>query len=198
MKHRDENWVDYSPFINDVNACVKVMRQGGVVLYPTDTIWGLGCDPTNESAVEKVYELKKRPEWKSLLLLVDGPGRLPFYVDVPEMAYELMEVSDKPLTIVYPNARNLAKRVVASDGTVGIRVTKEPFSKLLCERFGRPIVSTSANFSGEPSPSFFDEISEELKRQVDYVVNYRQGDRKPCKPSGIIKLDMKNRFEIIR
>lgn len=198
QRDNSSHYIDFSPFLDDVNHAVHVLRQGGVILYPTDTIWGLGCDPTNEEAVNRIYGIKHRPAWKSLLLLTDSMARLPFIVDIPEIAYELVDVADKPLTIIYPNARNLATKVMADDRTVGIRITREPFSALLCQRFGRPLVSTSANVSGEPSPSFFDEISDEVKNAVDYIVTYRQNDKTPHQPSSIIALDMKNQFKIIR
>jgi len=189
--------VDFSLFADDVNQAVRVLRQGGIILYPTDTIWGLGCDPTNAEAVNRIYEIKHRPQCKSLLLLTDSPARLPFIVDVPDISYQLIEVADKPLTIIYPNARGLAPKVAADDNSVGIRITSEPFSRTLCQRFGRPIVSTSANVSGEPSPAFFNQISDEIKGAVDFIVSYRQDDTTPRHPSSIIALDMKNQFKII-
>lgn len=183
----------------EIKKAIEVLHAGGVVLYPTDTIWGLGCDATNEVAVEKIYRIKKRMETKSMLVLIDSPAKLNAYVsEIPEIAWELIELSEKPLTIIYPTAKKLAKNLISEDKTIGIRVTKEEFSKKLCERFRKPIVSTSANISGEKSPAFFDEISEEIKMAVDYVVNYKQKDKTPSKPSSIIKLGVGNLIEIIR
>jgi L-threonylcarbamoyladenylate synthase len=182
-----------------IKKSIEVLNSGGVILYPTDAIWGLGCDATNESAVEKVYKIKKRIETKSMLVLIDSPAKLNAYVsEVPEMAWDLIDLSTKPLTIIYPNSRNLAKNLIGEDNSIGIRVTNEEFSKKLCERFRKPIVSTSANISGEKSPAFFDEISDEIKSSVDYVVDFRKNDKTPSKPSSIIKLGIGNLIEIIR
>jgi len=189
--------------MNELNEEIKnaqeVLFKGGLILYPTDTIWGIGCDATNEAAVRRVFELKKRVDSKALLVLVDSPVKLNFYVEeVPEVAWDLVEFADKPLTIIYPGARNLASNLIAEDGSVGIRVTREEFSKKLCERFRKAIVSTSANVSGEPSPAFFDEISPEIVNGVDYVVNYRREDKTPSKPSSIIKLGVGGQIKVIR
>jgi len=177
----------------------EVLFKGGLILYPTDTIWGIGCDATNEEAVRRVYELKKRVDSKALLVLVDTTVKLDFYVsDVPEVAWDLVELSDKPLTIIYSKARNLAPNLLAEDGSVGIRITREDFSRKLCERFRKAIVSTSANVSGEASPRFFDEISPEIIAGVDYVVNYRRDDKTPSKPSSIIRLGSGGQIQVIR
>ena len=147
------------------------MREGGVILYPTDTIWGIGCDATNEDAVRRVYEIKQRQDSKAMLVLVDSSVKVDFYVrDVPEVAWDLIDLADKPLTIIYSGARNLAANLLAEDGSVGIRVTNEDFSKRLCQQFRKAIVSTSANISGQPSPKNFSEISEEVKSALDYIV----------------------------
>lgn len=183
----------------DLKKALETLQKGGVILYPTDTVWGLGCDATNEEAVKRIYELKRRSDAKSMLVLVDSANRIESYVrEVPDMAWDLIEVSDKPLTIIYPEAKNLAKNLLAEDGSIGIRVSGEQFSKMLCARFKRPIVSTSANISGEPSPAFYAEISDEIKQSVDYIVQYRQDDRTLGKPSSIIKLDIGNVIKIIR
>lgn len=175
------------------------MQAGGVILYPTDTIWGLGCDATNPEAVKRIYEIKKRVDSKALILLVDKDVKIQFYVDeVPEIAWTLLEVADKPLTVIYDGARNLAPNVIAEDGSVGIRITKEPFSHKLCERFRKAIVSTSANISGELSPRTFAEISQEIKDSVDYIVGYRQEDTKQAAPSGIIKIGKSGTVKVIR
>ncbi|MCK9179621.1 MAG: L-threonylcarbamoyladenylate synthase [Bacteroides sp.] len=185
--------------IEDIKKACEVMQAGGVILYPTDTIWGLGCDATNAEAVKKVYDIKHRMDQKAMLVLVDSPVKIDFYVpDVPEVAWDLVELTTKPLTIIYSNARNLADNLTASDGSVGIRVTNEEFSKQLCFRFRKAIVSTSANISGEPSPSIFDEISSEIKDQVDYIVNYRQNDISRATPSSIIKLESNGVVKVLR
>ena len=175
------------------------MREGGVILYPTDTIWGIGCDATNEDAVRRVYEIEQRQDSKAMLVLVDSSVKVDFYVqDVPEVAWDLIDLADKPLTIIYSGARNLAANLLAEDGSVGIRVTNEDFSKRLCQQFRKAVVSTSANISGQPSPRNFSEISEEVKSAVDYIVGYRQEEMSNPKPSSIIKLDKGGVFKIIR
>ena len=175
------------------------MSEGGVILYPTDTIWGIGCDATNEEAVRRVYEIKQRQDSKAMLVLVDSSVKVDFYVqDVPEVAWDLIDLADKPLTIIYSGARNLAANLLAEDGSVGIRVTNEDFSKRLCQQFRKAVVSTSANISGQPSPRNFSEISEEVKSAVDYIVGYRQEEMSNPKPSSIIKLDKGGVIKIIR
>ncbi len=175
------------------------MREGGVILYPTDTVWGIGCDATNEDAVRRVYEIKQRQDSKAMLVLVDSSVKVDFYVrDVPEVAWDLIDLADKPLTIIYSGARNLAANLLAEDGSVGIRVTNEEFSKRLCQQFRKAIVSTSANISGRPSPKNFSEISEEVKSAVDYIVSYRQEEMSNPKPSSIIKLGKGGVIKIIR
>ena len=185
--------------IEDIKKACQVMREGGVILYPTDTIWGIGCDATNEDAVRRVYEIKQRQDSKAMLVLVDSSVKVDFYVrGVPEVAWDLIELADKPLTIIYSGARNLAANLLAEDGSVGIRVTNEDFSKRLCQQFRKAIVSTSANISGQPSPKNFSEISEEVKSAVDYIVGYRQEEMSNPKPSSIIKLDKGGVIKIIR
>lgn len=185
--------------MDEIKKACEVMRQGGLILYPTDTVWGIGCDATNEEAVRKVYALKQREDSKAMLVLVDNAVKVDFYVkEVPPVAWDLLEVATNPLTIIYSSARNLAPNLLAEDGSVGIRVTEEEFSKQLCFHFRRAIVSTSANISGEPSPRNFAEISEEVKKAVDYIVNYRQNDKQKRKPSSIIKLGPTGEIKIIR
>jgi L-threonylcarbamoyladenylate synthase len=184
---------------DDIKCALEVLNKGGLILYPTDTIWGIGCDATNEAAVQRVYELKKRVNSKAMLALVDSPVKISLYVrEVPDQAWDLIELSEKPLTIIYSGARNLAPNLLADDGSVGIRVTKEQFSKKLCERFRKAIVSTSANISGSPSPGCFSEISGEIIEGVDYVVKYRQNEKSGKTPSSIIKLEMGGLIQIIR
>lgn len=185
-------------WMEDIKRAVEVMRQGGVILYPTDTVWGIGCDATNAQAVQKVYEIKRRQDTKSMLVLVDSDNRIQRYIsDVPNVAWDVIELATSPLTIIFSGAKNLPDNLVSQDGTLGIRVTKEPFSNQLCYRMARPIVSTSANFSGEPTATCFDEIDEELKGMVDYVCTSRRNE-KNGKPSGIIKLGPSGEVEVIR
>ena len=182
----------------EVRKACEVLKNGGIILYPTDTIWGIGCDATNELAVKRIYELKHREDNKSMLVLLDDVGKLASYVEVPDVAYELLEVNDKPMTIIYPNAKNLAKNLIAQDRTIGIRITSEAFTKALLYRFREPIVSTSANISGEPSPKCFAEISDAVKSAVDYVVDFRQEETSNPAPSSIIKLGVGGEIQIIR
>jgi len=183
----------------EIKKALDILYNGGVILYPTDTVWGLGCDATNEKAVKRIHEIKKSADAKAMLVLVDNPGKLQSYVDeVPDIAWDLIEMSEKPLTIIYPAAKNLASNLIAADKSIGIRVTKEAFSRNLCMRFKRPIVSTSANFCGAPTPANFSQIPEEIKSAVDYVVNFRQDERSQPKTSSIIKLGKGNLFQIIR
>lgn len=185
--------------IEDIKSALAVLQKGGVILYPTDTIWGIGCDACNEEAVKRIYEIKNRADSKSMLVLMENVALLDRYVDeVPDIAFDLIELTDKPLTIIYDGAKNLAKNLVAEDGSIGIRITTEEFSSELIRRFKRPIVSTSANKSGNPSPSCFDEIDQEIIDSVDYVVEYRQDDTHKAAPSGIIKLGRGGEIKVIR
>lgn len=186
-------------FVNDLVKAVEVLRSGGIILYPTDTIWGIGCDATNALAVKRIYEIKQREDTKSMLVLMENPNLLNSYIaEVPEIAWELIEVADSPLTIIYPGAKNLATNLLATDGSVGIRITNENFTQQLIQRFRKPVVSTSANISGQRSPQNFAEISEEIKKSVDFIVEYRQDDFSKSNPSSIIKLGVAGQIEIIR
>lgn len=183
----------------EINKAIDVLKKGGVILYPTDTIWGIGCDATNPAAVEKIYKIKQRAESKAMLVLINDSSELDKYVEtVPDIAYELIDVAVKPLTIIYDEAIGLASNLIASDGSIGIRVTKEEFSHQLCKRFRKPIVSTSANVSGKKSPAIFREIDNAILESVDYVVNYRQEDDCALKSSEIIKLSKSGTIKIIR
>jgi L-threonylcarbamoyladenylate synthase len=195
----------------DLQAALRVLRQGGIIVYPTDTVWGIGCDATNPEAVARIYALKKREDSKSMLVLLDSAAKLDYYVDVPESAEMLLQTacdedstsqSDcspaKPLTIIYPNARHLAPNLIAEDGSVGIRITKEPFSNALCAQLKRPIVSTSANISGEPTAKYYKEIVRLILDHTDYVCLFRRDDETPHEPSTIIKINADNSFKIIR
>ena len=184
---------------DEIKRCIEVLNKGGLILYPTDTIWGIGCDATNRDAVKKVYELKQREDNKAMLILLDSANNLDRYVrDVPEIAYDLIEVAVKPLTIIYDNGYNLAENLLSENQSVGIRITGEAFSQALCRKFRRPIVSTSANISGQPSAAIFKEISPEIINGVDYVVNYRRNDNNKQQASSIIKLGADASIKIIR
>ncbi|HLW10449.1 MAG TPA: L-threonylcarbamoyladenylate synthase [Fermentimonas sp.] len=183
----------------DIKKAIEVLKNGGIILYPTDTIWGIGCDATNEDAVKKVYELKQREESKSMLILLDNPAKLQTYVqDVPDIAWDLIDLTETPLTIIFEGAKNLASNLIAEDGTIGIRITDELFSRELCKQFRKPIVSTSANISGDAPPQYFSKISSAVKDGVDYVVKYRQKENKAVKPSSILKLGKDGTIKIIR
>ncbi|MFD2597946.1 L-threonylcarbamoyladenylate synthase [Sphingobacterium corticis] len=184
---------------NDVAKALEVLKAGGIILYPTDTIWGIGCDATNPEAVEKVFALKGRDQAKSMILLLHNENQLASYVnDIPDVAYELIEVTDRPLTIIYSQSKNLPASTVAADGSVAIRVADHPFCQQLLQRFRKPIISTSANLSGQSSPANFSEIDVAIIEGVDYVVEFGQHDMKSQKPSMIMKLGSGGQFEFIR
>jgi L-threonylcarbamoyladenylate synthase len=183
----------------EIKKCLEILAKGGSILYPTDTIWGLGCDATNAAAVEKIYHIKKRLESKSLIILIHDADSLNHYVDnMPDVAWDLMQCVDKPLTIIYPKAKNLPENVMGEDGSIAIRIVKNDFCKELIRRFGKPIISTSANISGEPAPLVYKCISQEIIEQVDYVVNFQREEIQEVKPSRIIKLNEHGEFNIIR
>lgn len=190
---------DLSEYRDDIRQAVDVLNRGGIILYPTDTIWGLGCDATNAEAVKRVFEIKQREDAKALITLVDSEAKVQAYVrEMPDVAWDLMEVADSPLTIIYDGARNLAPNLLAEDGSVGIRVTHEAFSNYLCLRFKRPIVSTSANLSGQPSPRCFADIAPEIVAAVDYVCTSRRQETVCPSPSHIIKLGVGGEVKVIR
>ncbi len=175
------------------------MRRGGVILYPTDTIWGIGCDATNSEAVARVYQIKQRDDSKALICLVDSEGRLQRYVRlVPDVAWDLIELADKPTTVILDGAVNLAPNLVADDGSIAMRITREEFSRELCYRFQKAIVSTSANISGQPAPQNYRDISPDIINAVDYVCWSRRQEHKPHQPSSIIKLSLNGEVKIIR
>ena len=182
-----------------IDAAIQVLKEGGIILYPTDTIWGLGCDATNEEAVEKIYRIKRRSDNKSLIVLAANIDMVCKYVkQIPQIAISLMEVNDKPMTIIYPGAIGLAKNVIAQDGTVGIRVPQNDFCKNLITRFHRPIVSTSANLSGTPAPVYYEDISEEILGTADFIVDPEFEEAATHHASQIIKVGLRNEVEIIR
>ena len=184
---------------DDIKKAVEVMKNGGVILYPTDTVWGIGCDATNAEAVAKVYKIKQRDDSKALICLVDSDARLHRYVrNAPEVAWNVMELATKPTTVIFDEAVNLAPNLIAEDGSIAMRITNEEFSKELCYRFQKPIVSTSANISGQPAAQNYCDISEELLNAVDYVCFSRRQEHKPHTPSSIIKIKNNGEIDIIR
>lgn len=198
-KTQQENEGHLREYRDDIRQAVEVMNKGGIILYPTDTIWGIGCDATNPEAVKRVYDIKRRNDAKALITLIDSEAKLEAYVtNVPEVAWQLIEVAERPLTIIYDGARNLAPNLLAEDGSVGIRITREEFSKNLCMRMRRAIVSTSANISGEPSPKCFADISPDIINAVDYVCTSRRNEEKNPPASNIIKLGAGGEVKVIR
>lgn len=182
-----------------ITKALEVLNKGGVILYPTDTVWGIGCDATNSEAVRRIYQIKQREDSKAMLSLVDAVGRVDYYFDrVPEIAWDLWEVTDKPLTLILPRARNVAPELIAADGTMGMRITQEEVSQTLCARLKRPLVSTSANISGQPTARNFSEISQAIRDAVDYIIPLRQKEKGTPSPSGIIKVEDGGVITIIR
>lgn len=183
----------------DFDRALDTLRRGGIILYPTDTVWGIGCDATDSAAVKRIYELKKRTDSKAMIVLVDSEALLERYVDeVPEVAYQLIEAAVRPTTIVYDKGTGLAPELLASDGSVGVRLTREAFTSALCRRLRHPIVSTSANISGAPAARFFNEIAPEIVEGVDYAVEFRRDDRRKAQPSSVIKLTGSGVVTVIR
>ena len=183
---------------SEIRKCTDILQQGGIILYHTDTVWGIGCDATNNEAVERIFRLKRREDSKSMLVLLDDPGKIQSYASMPDIAIDLLEAAVRPMTILDPEARNLASGLITPEKTIGIRITEELFSKELVRTFKKPIVSTSANISGEPAPAFYDEISDEIKEGVDYIVGYRREERIRHTPSSIIRLGINGEIKIIR
>lgn len=183
----------------EINICLEVLRKGGSIVYPTDTVWGLGCDATSDAAVDRIYKIKHRIDSKSMIILLHDASLLPHYVrEVPDLAHELMNIVDKPLTIIYPEAINLPANLIAADGSIAIRIVRNPFCSELIRRFGKPIVSTSANISGDPSPVTFKNISPVVLQAADHVVELDQDLIREVKPSRIIRLLENGEFNIIR
>lgn len=184
---------------DEVEKALKFVQGGGIILYPTDTIWGIGCDASNTEAVKKIFALKQRDEAKSMIILLDTENKLESYIqEVPGIAYDLIEFAENPLTLVMPGAKNISPALIAADGSVGVRVGKHPFCQQLIQRLRKPLVSTSANISGQPSPQNFSEVSEEIINGVDYVVDVDQHDLSQKKPSTIMRLEPSGKFEFIR
>jgi len=184
---------------DEVAKALKVIQEGGIILYPTDTIWGIGCDASNTEAVKKIYQLKQRDEAKSMIILLDTENKLESYVrEVPSIAYDLIAYAENPLTLVMPGAKNISPALIGEDGTVGIRIAKHDFCQQLIQRLRKPLVSTSANLSGKPSPQNFYQVDQEIIDGVDYVVNLEQHSTELKKPSTIMRLQPDGRFEFIR
>ncbi len=182
----------------EIHNAFEVIKNGGIILYPTDTVWGIGCDATNEEAVARIYALKKRIETKSMIVLMNGEKMMyNVFKEIPEVAWQIIDLSEKPTTLILDNPRNVAQNIIASDKTLGVRLVKEPFCFKLMERMKKPLVSTSANISGQPAPIAFKDISQEIIKGVDYVVNLNR-DKIGGKPSTIIKLTNDNQVTIIR
>ena len=194
---------NYSFDIADLEACLRVLQAGGVILYPTDTVWGIGCDAANEQAVQRIYRLKQRSDAKSMLVLLADEAELPNYVTVPACARMILKESatdatSRPLTIIYPEAHNVAANLIAEDGSLGIRLTREAFTQALCRRLGHPLVSTSANISGSPAAKIYSQIAAPILSGVDYVCLYRQDDETEQQPSKIIKVTSAGEVTVIR
>jgi L-threonylcarbamoyladenylate synthase len=185
--------------LTEIKKAAAVLKQGGIILYPTDTVWGIGCDATNAQAIDKIYKLKKRNENKSMIVLLDSESRLPTYVqEIPEQAWTLIEFAEQPLTIIFDKAKNLADNVIAADGSIAIRITKDDFCKNLIGNIRKPLVSTSANMSGFKTPEFFADVADEIINGVDHVVNWRQNDTQKRNPSVIMRLSQGGKIEFIR
>jgi len=185
--------------LDEINKTVEILRSGGTILYPTDTIWGIGCDASNQKAVDKIYKIKKRIEGKSLLVLVDSIERIADYVDnLNPVIIDLVKNYNRPLTVIYPNAKNVAKGVSAADNTIGIRVVNDDFCRQLIRTFGKAIVSSSANISGDPAPVLYPQITSEIRKNVDYTVNLYHDRIRSMKPSRIIRVKENGDFEIVR
>jgi L-threonylcarbamoyladenylate synthase len=188
-----------SPFNNDIEACLEQLAKGGLILYPTDTVWGVGCDATNPEAIEKIYSLKKRPDSKAMIVLVADERDILRYVSQPDLqVFDYIKGVSKPTTVIYEGAIELADNLVAEDGSVAIRICEETFCRHLIRRFKKPIVSSSANISGYPAPQCFKDIEPAIVAGVDYVVQYRQDDTECKKPSSIIKWEKDGTLSIIR
>ena len=177
---------------------IETLKNNGTILYPTDTIWGIGCDATNIEAINKIFDIKKRDKNKSMIILVESEKRLQDLVDVPEMAWEIIDLSEKPVTIVYENPKNLPKEILAEDGSIGIRLVKDDFCKKLISKLNKPLVSTSANFSGEKSPLQFSDISQKIIDSVDFAVEENREKISKYSGSSVIKIWSDNRIKVLR
>ena len=183
----------------EILKTVEVLKNGGIILYPTDTVWGIGCDATKHKSIDRIFKIKKRDASKSLIILLDEYEKLFTYVEkVPEIAFDLINNSDSPITVVYPNAKNLAENIIGKDGSIGIRIVKDEFCKKIINLLNQPLVSTSANISGEPTPLIYSRISQKIITQVDYIVDYNRTKIIQLKPSTIVKFNEKGEYIIVR
>lgn len=186
-------------FKDDINNALEILRKGGVILYPADTVWALGCDATNSTAVQRIIEIKKRNKQQAMLVLLENINRVSSYIDdLPDVAFDIMELAVKPTTIVFEKAKNLALNLLGNNSSVGMRITAEPFTQQLIQRFRKPLVLSSANMSGQASPQNFAQIPDEIKQAVDYTVSYRQNEKQSHHPSSIIQLGSSGLVKIIR
>lgn len=186
-------------FEQDVINSREVLRKGGVILYPTDTIWGLGCDATNQDAISKIYKIKQREESKSMIILVAEENDILKYVAAPDLeVFDFITAQEKPTTVIYENAVSLPDNLIQEDGSIAIRIVRDEFCRHLIKRLGKPLVSTSANISGDPSPASFKDISKKIKNSVDYIVGWRQEDANPSQPSQILKWNSDGTVSYIR
>lgn len=184
---------------NDIENCLAVLRSGGLILYPTDTVWGIGCDATNEEAVERVFNLKERPAEKSMIILLTDEKEIPNYVDHPNpLVYDYIKGIHKPTTMIYKGGKNLAKNLLGPNDSVAVRLVNEPFCQKLIKKFGKPLVSTSPNVSGFPTPMVYNDIDIRIKKGVDYIVQHRQDEDKPGEPSTIIRVNTDGSYDIVR
>lgn len=185
--------------MHDIDNCIEVLNKGGLILYPTDTVWGIGCDPTNEEAVAKIYALKNRNEQKSMIILVADESEIPMYSDQSSVTiFDYIKGIHKPVTVIYNQAKNLAKNLINEDGSVGIRIVKDTFCRNLIKQFKKPLVSTSSNISGYPAPAIFTDIDIKIKNGVDYIVQHRQDDFTIASPSTVLKIDERGEVIILR
>ncbi len=183
----------------EIETCVELLRTGKILLYPTDTIWGIGCDATIDEAIQRIYQIKQRPEKKSMIILLDSFERLPYYVEhIPLVAWDLIPQISRPTTVIYSTARNLPERIIHNDGTIAIRVVQQEFCRKLIRKLGHPIVSTSANLAGQPAPQVFEQINPAIISQMDYVVPQRYADSVDYKPSRLIKFIDDYNFTVLR
>lgn len=199
MDQRSGKFIDFDFMKDSLDKALKVLKEGGIILYPTDTVWGIGCDATNPEAVKRIFTLKKRADAKAMLMLVGSEGQLQQYVkEIPDIAWELIDAAVNPITIIYDEPINICSALMAEDGSAGFRITNEYFSKTLCQRLKHPLVSTSANISGKPAPTSFAEINKEIIDGVDYVVEIGRDRPAPHSPSNIIKITNDSVIKIIR
>lgn len=183
----------------DIQQCIEVLNRGGTILYPTDTVWGIGCDASNPAAIDRLYQIKQRNPGKSMIILLADETDIPSYTRQRNVTvYDYIKGIRKPVTVIYSDAINLPASLINADGSIGIRIVKDEFCRELIHRLGKPLVSTSSNVSGYPPPAFFADIDNQIKDAVDYIVRYRQDDEVPGEPSTVIRLHENGKFDVIR